>query len=177
MAKDYWAEDGENLEPSPEEKPTTSRRKAKAAKRKAAAPVLAAVEEPHIEAAFVGPVVERQTVAASEVPLNGPLVRPNDPRPQVEIYTTGGEVPGRRGAYTDQELTTLNADQVSDLVPVPFFQQALGGTGVYNPPEFQGSDFSAQPVKPHAPMAWRMGRDPYKNDGMVGQDFFKHGGS
>jgi hypothetical protein len=110
--------------------------------------------------------------------LTGPIVRPNDPRPQVEIYTKGGEVAARRGPYTDQALTTYHAVQdVAAATPLPANQQALGGTAVYNPPEFQDSGFTPQVKKPYAPMAWRKGRDPYANDGMVGQDFFKAGGS
>lgn len=101
---------------------------------------------------------------------------PNDPRPQVVINTVGGSRRAEpRGPYVDQALTTRNlAGQASTAVD-PLDEKNLGEVHVYDPAGRQKSGFPEQTPLPNSPVAWRNGRDYYKNNGMVGQDFFKNG--
>ncbi len=97
-----------------------------------------------------------------------------DPRAQVvPPETHSGQRPAFYGPYTDHGLTTRNPVQTS-LAVDPLDEQNLGETTVYN---IEGVDHqpdnSDVAVKPNSPNSWKVGRDPYAIDGMVGQDFFK----
>ncbi len=81
----------------------------------------------------------------------------------------------RPGPYVDQSLTqrgpyTQDGDPVT---PAPSNANTTGQTSVY---DVAGTDHtpdnSDAPAVPAAPASWKPGRDPYKNQGMVGQDFF-----
>lgn len=101
---------------------------------------------------------------------------PHDPRPQAEISTVGGvRRTEPRGAYVDQALTVRNlAGQATTVGPTPAHE--LGNTKVYDPAGTVKTGFPSQSPLPQAPNSWRVGRDPYAHNGMVGQTFFKNSG-
>ena len=105
-------------------------------------------------------------------------VDPNDPRPQVQIQTLSGPgVQAFRGPYVDQSLTIRNATSTSTAVN-PLVPNNLGGVKVYDPISQDGVDpVNHYPDNPEStilnePTPWQLGRDLYKNQGMVDQDFF-----
>lgn len=83
------------------------------------------------------------------------------------------------GPYTDNSLTIVNPSNAAGsaviepdhLVP----ENVERPTRLYDnaDTEYDASHPGAA-VLPHATRDWVPGRDPYKNDGMVGQDFFKN---
>jgi hypothetical protein len=102
--------------------------------------------------------------------------------PQSEVVNSGNtNQPPHLEAYTDPALTTRNATPataVPDPVPAPSGSTTTGEVTVYDPPDIDHTPINAAAVaKPHAPNSWKPGRDPYKVDGMVGQDFFKRTGA
>jgi hypothetical protein len=104
------------------------------------------------------------------------------PAPQAALENKGGAAqtrPAFIGPYVDQALTTRNppATTIPD-VPVKSGSTTLGEITVYDPPGVDhtpGGQGATTP--PHSPNSWRPGRDPYKVDGMPGQDFLKNAGS
>lgn len=103
-------------------------------------------------------------------------VDPNDPRPQAVIETRSGA--GRaafRGAYTDPALTVRNPQQTLNAVD-PTQVRDLGPVRAYDVPGVDHDPNNPASAVPNAPTPWRPGRDPYKVDGMPGQDFFKNQG-
>ncbi len=100
---------------------------------------------------------------------------PNDPRPQIVTETVGGTLRTEpRGPYVDQALTKRNLQgQVSTAVN-PLDEKNRGEVKVYRPAGWQGSGFTTKTPLPNSPNSWRVGRDPYAIDGMVGQDFTKN---
>lgn len=92
------------------------------------------------------------------------------------------------GPYTDPSATTQSTDpNAGKAIPTPAPARvgpgATGRSPVYDdasravPPPEGTADYAvinagapARPVSPNSPV---VGRDPYANNGMVGQDFFK----
>lgn len=85
----------------------------------------------------------------------------------------------RPGPYTDVSLTKRNVTNPSAPEPLPARSGSttLGETKIYEPsgtnhePGDQGAE-----TKPHSPVAWTPGRDPYAVDGAKGQDYLKNQG-
>lgn len=121
----------------------------------------------------------------------------NDPpSPQSEIVTAAGaNKPPRVNAYTDPALTTRNSEETaaaSDL-PAPKSPETSQGDirEVYANDQQSNVENDAAEAEnvgvdppPAAPNKWargtvngaRVSRDPYANQGMVGQTFFNNQG-
>lgn len=118
------------------------------------------------------------------------------PAPQSEVITqTGSNNPARLGAYTDPALTTRNVVETaaaSDLPPGSGSTTLGGVRPVYANDQADEIDNTAAETAnasvdppPHSPNSWargtvdgrRVSRDPYANQGMVGQPFYKNLGS
>lgn len=80
------------------------------------------------------------------------------------------------GPYVDQSRTKRNPPaQTIVKTPTPAGPTTLGEVTVYDVAGVDHTpDNSAAPDNPHAPNSWQPGRDIYANNGMVGQDQFKH---
>lgn len=106
----------------------------------------------------------------------------NSPQaPQTEFSNSGHtNIPAHIEAYTDRTLTDRNViptDTVPTPQPTPSGSTTLGAITVYDPPNTNHTpDNDGAVTPPHSPNSWKPGRDPYKNNGMVGQDFFRNGG-
>ena len=84
--------------------------------------------------------------------------------------------PARTGPYTDSNITFRNPP-AQTIVPTPAKSgpTTLGGVTVYDVAGTNHNPVNRGAVSPaNAPTAWKAGRDPYANNGMVGQDFFKN---
>lgn len=78
--------------------------------------------------------------------------------------------------YTDQNLTARNPSH-TDITPTPPYNNNQEQVPVYDPAGRQTSGFSHVAAPAVSPNSWVEGRDPYKNNGMVGQPSFNNGGS
>lgn len=82
------------------------------------------------------------------------------------------------GPYVDQSLTKRNPSHAVPPMgdtPAKSGSTTLGEVTIYDVPEVDhepGDQGATEP--PHSPNSWKPGRDPYKNNGMVGQDFMKN---
>lgn len=117
-------------------------------------------------------------------------VNPNDPRPQATIRTTSGTNGVEpRGPYVDQARTRRNPPDVAIPVnPAKSGSTTLGSTRpAYAADQEVEIDNDATnpsaPVPARAPTAWPIvddadgiprPKDPYRVDGMIGQEFFEH---
>ncbi len=121
----------------------------------------------------------------------------NDPpSPQRSIQTTtAANQAARVGPYTDASLTTRNAEETaaaSDLPPGSGSTTTGGIRPVYANDQLpetenvaaEGDNVDVDPP-PHAPNKWargtdangnRISRDPYRNNGMVGQTYLENQG-
>jgi hypothetical protein len=105
----------------------------------------------------------------------------HDPRPQASIRTTSGaDQTEPVGPYVDRSLTKRNPandDAPASYSPEKSGSTTLGEIVVYDKP---GTDHTpgdqGATVPPHSPNSWTPGRDYYKNNGMVGQDFTQNQG-
>lgn len=121
----------------------------------------------------------------------------NDPpSPQSQIITvTGTNKPPRVNAYTDASLTTRNASGTAAASDLPAPKSPAKSQGdireVYandKKSNLENDDAATENVNvaapPTAPNKWargtvngrRVSRDPYANQGMVGQTFFNNQG-
>jgi len=121
----------------------------------------------------------------------------NDPpAPQNQVVVVKGtNNTARVGTYTDTALTKRNVVETpaaSDLPAAPTISTSMGSTRpVYASDKVQEKDNKTAAeentdVVPaaHAPNSWprgtvngrKVGRDPYANEGMLGQSFFKNQG-
>lgn len=101
--------------------------------------------------------------------------------PQAEVVTgTADNSTARVGAYTDTAITKRNVNSSPAPTPSPSrtghvgkdvrrFYAEDGETEIEN----TASNPSAE-KPPHSPNSWTPGRDPYANNGMVGQDFLRN---
>lgn len=107
----------------------------------------------------------------------------NPPAPQSEVVTRSTtNNPARLNAYTDPNLTKRNAvptagQTVMPPTPPPSGSTTLGNIRpVYANDKVQEIDQTASnpgvAIPAQAPNSWVPGRDPYKNQGMPGQEFF-----
>lgn len=86
-------------------------------------------------------------------------------------------------AYTDTSKTKRAVDSSPAPTPEPAFSGAAttGDSRRYYAEDGEkeientATNPAADPP-PQAPNSWKHGRDPYANNGMVGQDFFKNQG-
>lgn len=122
-------------------------------------------------------------------------IQNNDPpAPQKEVVTlTSQNNPARVGPYTDPDLTERNVVETAAASDLPPPQSAARSQGSIRPvyandqaQEIDNTDAATEnaAVAPpaHAPNSWARGtvngrkvsRDPYANQGMVGQSFFNH---
>lgn len=108
--------------------------------------------------------------------------------PQSEVIAVSGtNNPARLNAYTDPNLTTRNVVMTADDVVPPH----SGSTTLGNIRPVYANDTAEEIVSngtfpdedppPHAPNSWaietdddgfKRSRDPYRNQGMIGQPFF-----
>lgn len=98
--------------------------------------------------------------------------------PQSEVANTAeANAQAHIDAYTDRSITKRNVEP-TEAVPTPLPAKSgsttLGEVTVYDPAGTDHEPANADVNTPAAPNSWKPGRDPYKVDGMVGQDFFKH---
>jgi hypothetical protein len=108
---------------------------------------------------------------------------PNDPRPQAKIETvSSNNLTAARGAYVDTSLTRRNGSSTPDaILPLKSGSTTLGNIRRFYA-ENRAEEIDATVgdqgavVPPHSPVAWKPGRDYYKIDGMVSQDFYKNQG-
>jgi hypothetical protein len=119
------------------------------------------------------------------VPVRDPL------RPQDEIQTTTGNQTAHIGPYTDRSLTTRNPADVD----IPANPRKTGSADQGNVRRFYAVDKvdekdseEAHPEvdpAPHSGNSWQReqdglgitrSRDPYRQNGMTGQNFFRNGG-
>lgn len=115
------------------------------------------------------------------------------PAPQSQVVTTtAANGPARVNAYTDVGLTKRNVTgsvAASDLPPESGSTTLGGIRPVYANDKVEDIDNDAAATAnanvdppPHSPNSWQIGtvdgrkvsRDPYANQGMVGQPFFNH---
>lgn len=80
------------------------------------------------------------------------------------------------GPYVDTAITFRGPFTPVVITPTPAKSGSttLGGIVVYDKSGTVKTGFSHTDKAASPPLAWRRGRDPYANNGMVGQDFFKH---
>jgi len=84
--------------------------------------------------------------------------------------------PARTGPYTDPNITFRNPPSQT-IVPTPAKSgpTTLGGVTVYDAAGTNHEPGAQGATKPaNAPLGWQPLRDPYRNNGMVGQDFFNN---
>jgi hypothetical protein len=97
-----------------------------------------------------------------------------DPRPQAQIQTVSTtRNQAFRGPYVDQAITYRNVTN-SPVTPFPSARNSTAPVTVYDIPGVNHDPSNPARDMPAAKVAWVPGRDPYKTDGMVGQDFFKN---
>lgn len=122
-------------------------------------------------------------------------IQTNDPpAPQNEVVkVTGTNNPARVGTYTDPALTKRNVVETAAASDLPPPQSPATSQGSIRPvyandqaQEIANTDAATEnaAVDPpaHAPNSWARGtvggrkvsRDPYANQGMVGQPFFNN---
>jgi hypothetical protein len=102
---------------------------------------------------------------------------PNDPRPQVQINTVGGSKhQAPRNAYTNPPATFVNLQgQVGTTPALPLGNDLKNAeTPVYDVPGIDHTPDNPPSNVPNAPNIWVEGRDYYKNNGMIGQPFFRN---
>lgn len=119
------------------------------------------------------------------------------PAPQSEVvHSTSTNNPARIGTYTDPDLTTRNVSGTAAESDLPAPKSPATSQGdireVYANDQKSNIENTAAATAnagvdppPKSPNSWargtvngqRVSRDPYANQGMLGQDFYKNQGS